>query len=146
MNLALLITDNVGKDSITEPLRIYSRAELLAFQNKDDLALLTLDSVLTLFPERDITDDVWFKQSGIFLKKKNTSKAMQLLLNVVDKYPDGVLADDALFKLGDLYENVLKDNAKAMETYQKFLEKYPGSLFIADVRKRFRTLRGDKIN
>lgn len=146
MNLALLITDNVGKDSITEPLRIYSRAELLAFQNRDDEALATLDSVLTLFPERDITDDVWYKQATIFLKKKNTTKALQLLQDVVDKYPEDVLADDALFKLGDLYENTLSDKTKAMEVYQKFLEKYPGSLFISDVRKRFRALRGDKIN
>ncbi len=146
MNLALLITDNVGKDSITEPLKIYSRAELLAFQNKDDDALATFDSVLVLFPERDIADDVWFKQASIYLKKKNTTKAISLLQDVVDKYPEGVLADDALFKLGDLYETVLKDNAKAMEVYQKFLEKYPGSLFVSDVRKRFRNLRGDKIN
>ena len=35
LDLALLISDNIGDDSITEPLQIYSRAELLAFQHKN---------------------------------------------------------------------------------------------------------------
>lgn len=146
MNLSLLITDNVGKDSITEPLRIFSRAELLAFQNKDDAALVALDSILVLFPERDIADEVWYKQATIQLKKKNIADAMVLLQKVVDKYPEDVLADDALYKIADLYDTVLNDKEKAKEAFQKFIDKYPGSLFAVDARKRFRTLRGDKIN
>ncbi len=146
MNLALLITDNVGKDSITEPLRIYSRAELLAFQNKDDPALVTLDSILTLFPNRDIADEVWYKQATIQLKKKNVTTAMQLFQQIVDKYPEDVLADDALYKMADLYDTILNDKEKAKETFQLFIEKYPGSLYAVDARKRFRALRGDKIN
>jgi hypothetical protein len=45
-----------------------------------------------------------------------------------------------------LYENKLKDPAKAMELYQDLLTKYPGSLFVVEARKRFRALRGDVLN
>lgn len=70
LDLALLISDNIGDDSITEPLQIYSRAELLAFQHKNDLALQTLDSILVLYPGRKITANVWFKKQEFILQEE----------------------------------------------------------------------------
>ena len=63
------------------------------------------------------------------------------LNNIVEKYPDDILADDALFQLAGLYENQLNNKPKAMELYEKLLTKYSGSLFAAEARKRFRALR-----
>jgi tetratricopeptide (TPR) repeat protein len=146
MALGLLITDNVGEDSIKEPLSIYSRAELLAYQNKFDLAITTLDSILLKFPGRRITDDVWFKKANIYEHQRKYADAVKNLQDIVDTYPDDVLADDAIFKLAALYETVLSDKVKAMEFYEKLIQKYPGSLFVSDARKKFRALRGDKIN
>lgn len=146
MSLGLLITDNIGEDSITEPLRIYSRAELLSFQHKYTDALTTLDSVLMQFPGRRITDDVWFKKAAIYKTQRNYSEAINHLQKIVDSYPDDVLADDAIFEMATLNETALNDKPKAMELYEKLIQKYPGSLFVADARKKFRALRGDKIN
>lgn len=146
MSLALLIMDNTGMDSITDPLLIYSRADLLEFRNKDNEALATLDSVLTLYPSHSLTDEVWYKKAEVFEKKSMYDTAAVYLNLIVEKYPDDILADDALFKLGDMYENKLNNKPKAMELYEKLLTSYPGSLFAVDARKRFRTLRGDKIN
>jgi outer membrane protein assembly factor BamD (BamD/ComL family) len=53
------------------------------------------------------------------------------------------LADDAFFLQGDIYDRQIKDKDKAMEIYREFLNKFPGSVFAAEARKRFRTLRGD---
>ena len=55
-----------------------------------------------------------------------------------------LLADDALFKMADLYETVLNDKAKAQEKYQEIIFKFPGSIYVEEARKRFRTLRGDE--
>lgn len=146
MQLGLLITDNVGEDSITEPLRIYSRAELLAFQNKNDQALTTLDSILVLYPGRKITDDVWYKKATIFIKQNKLPDAIKNLDDIVANYSDDVLADDAIFQLAQLYELRLNNKDKAKEMYQLIIEKHPSSLYIADARKKFRELRGDKVN
>ena len=65
---------------------------------------------------------------------------------VLDNYPEDILADDALFNMGNLMEVVVKDKTKAQELYQDLLTKYPGSLYVVEARKRFRALRGDKMN
>ena len=146
LDLALLISDNIGDDSITEPLQIYSRAELLAFQHKNDLALQTLDSILVLYPGRKITANVWFKKAGIYITRGDFDSAITLYSDIVKNYADGVLADDALFRIGSIYENNLKDIEKAKSTYEQFIDKYPSSVFIAEARRHYRLLRGDKIN
>jgi|SRR6185436_3437901 len=146
MSLSLLIMDNTGMDSITEPLLIYSRADLFEFRNSDDKALATLDSVLAKFPGHSLTDEIWFKKAQIFEKKGMIDTAAFYLSSIVEKYPDDILADDALFQLAGLYETQLNNKPKAMELYETLLTKYAGSLFAAEARKRFRALRGDKIN
>lgn len=146
MALSLLISDNTGEDADYTPLLIYSRADLLSFQHKYGLALNTLDSVLFEFPGHSLTDDIWFKKAGIYLMTGQPDTAFAYFKRILDTYPDDVLADDALFSMGDLQENSMKNKTKAQELYQDFLTKYPGSLYAVEARKRFRLLRGDKVN
>ena len=146
LSLSLLITDITNLDTSNEALLMYSRADLLDFQNKDSLSMVTLDSILSVFPAHMLTDEVWYKKAQIFKSKGLFSQAVVLLQDIVDKYPEDILADDALFQLADIYENRLNDKEKAKTLYESLLTKYPGSLFVVDARKRFRTLRGDKLN
>ena len=78
--------------------------------------------------------------------KHNWQAEDSLYQKIVEKFGEDVLADDALFHRAELYENKLKDPAKAKELYQDLLTKYPGSLFVVEARKRFRALRGDVLN
>jgi len=144
--LALLISDNPGPDSSFDALTVYSKADLLNFRNKKDDALHTLDSLLTSFPFHSLVQYALYKKAMIWDAKKNYAAEDSLLKKVGDDYADGVLADDALFHRAELHEKRFKDNAKAMELYQELLTKYPGSLYVVDARKRFRTLRGDALN
>ncbi len=56
---------------------------------------------------------------------------------------DDILVDDAFFLQGEIYERQLGQKDKAMEIYREFLNKYPGSVYAAEARKRYRLLRGD---
>ncbi|RZJ94462.1 MAG: tetratricopeptide repeat protein, partial [Hymenobacter sp.] len=56
-----------------------------------------------------------------------------------------VLSDDALFLLARIQEEDVKDKAQAQALYQQLLTKYPGSIYVAEARKRFRKLRGDAV-
>ena len=70
-------------------------------------------------------------------------QAIALLDQILIGYPDDVLADDAFFMQGEIYERQIGDHDKAMDIYRAFLTKFPGSVYAAEARKRFRTLRGD---
>ncbi|MGE5382816.1 MAG: tetratricopeptide repeat protein, partial [Omnitrophica WOR_2 bacterium] len=143
MQLSLLISDNIAYDSSTLALASYARADLLLFRNQPDRAYALLDSVLQAFPNHPIDDDAIMKEAEIRLKQGNFTAAETLYKEIIEKYPDDILADDALYDLALLYQNQLKDNQKAMDCYQKLMTGYPGSLYVVDARKQFRSLRGD---
>lgn len=143
MQMSLLISDNIEFDSITLALESYARADLLTFRNQADRAYALLDSVIAAFPYHPIQDDALMKKAEIKLKEGDFISTESLLKEVIEKYPDDILADDALFDLATLYKDQLKDKDKAMETYQKLMTDHPGSLYVVEARKQFRTLRGD---
>lgn len=143
LELSLLISDNMDPDSTYTGLEMYSRAELLTFQNRDTLAMATLDSIATLGLWHPLNDEVFFTKAKIYIKRHEFEKADSLFAKVVEMYPYEILADNALFKRADLQENVFENREKAMELYQRLLIEYPGSLLTTEARRRFRELRGD---
>jgi hypothetical protein len=143
MELSLLISDNMDPDSTYTGLMLYSRADLLIYRRHDSLALLTLDSIRMLGLYHSLDDEVLFSKAGIYLRKKDFASADSILDKIVRDYKDDILADNALFKRAELQAGVLNNKDKAMELYQQLILDYPGSLFTAEARKRFRQLRGD---
>jgi tetratricopeptide (TPR) repeat protein len=142
--LSLLVGENLDPDSGYAGLSIYARADLLDYKNQPLAALTTLDSIQTLFPDHPIMDEMLFRKAVICLKMGRTKEADSLLGLVTSLYPDGILADSALMKRGEIRERYLGDKEGAMQCYQEILEKYPGSVYAIDARKRYRVLRGDK--
>lgn len=145
MDLSLLISDALAIDSNIAPLLIFARADLLAFQNKDDQAMITLDSITTLFPNHALADDILYRKAQLEIKHGKFNEAAGFYERILSNYGSDILGDDALFKLADLNETKFKNIEKAKELYQQLLEKYPGSLYVVEARKRFRKLRGDTI-
>ena len=127
-------------------LRYFAKADFMLFQNNDAEALRYLDSIAIVTPLSKLQDYVLFLKAQIFTRQKKYLEAEKLYQRIDELYSDGLLGDDALFYLGELYEYHLKDVPRAMETYQKLMKEHPGSLFVIDARKRFRTLRGDFLN
>ena len=144
LNLQLLIDDNTASDSVGNALKIYARADLLIFAEQPDKAVMTLDSIDKKFPNNSLSDDILMSKSRILIQQKNYAGAVPLLKKIADDHPNDLWADDAVFMLGDIYENRLDDKASAKVWYEKIVKNYPGSLWINEARKRFRLLRGDK--
>ena len=71
------------------------------------------------------------------------------LEEIVKIYGTDILADNAVFKLAQIYDKLLGDEIKAKDYYKKILFDYKGSLFGVEARKRFREIGGtsnDTIN
>lgn len=152
MDLSMRIKENIAFDSVGEALKQYAGVELFLYQNKIDSALFKINNLKQgisdsgAFSNQTILDDVYWLEANIRMKRGEFSESIGLLQKILDEYPDDVLTDDAFFLQGEIYERQLKDRDKAMEIYREFLTKYPGSVFAAEARKRFRTLRGDFAN
>jgi len=145
MDLSLFIQDNTALDTSYAALTEYAAIDLLLYQHKDNEALSRLDTLLVNFPGHSLTDDVYWLKSKIYRRRGEDVAAVAMLDKIIKEYPTDILGDDALFTKGVITEEKLKQPEAAMEIYKDFLFKYPGSIYQAEVRKRFRLLRGDKI-
>ena len=145
IDLSLLITDNFNLDTLTLPMEMFARADLLRMQRKFDDARTTLDSLTTDFPGHVLEDEVLMMSADMFLEQGRLDTAMTLYQEVVDLHFDDITGDDALWMLADLTHHRLNDEATAQTLYEKLLFDFPGSLHAVEARKRFRALRGDDL-
>lgn len=146
MQLSLLISDNSLEDSIQTALKKYARADFLAYQNKTQEAIDTLEDILQNHKGEKIEDEALLRQAQLLESQKKYEAAELNYLKITEFYGSGILADDAYFALGELYRNILDQPDKAKNKYEKIIYNYQDSYYFPQARKNFRMLRGDAIN
>ena len=146
MQLSLLISDNSFEDSTQTALKKYARADLLAYQNKDEEAISILGDILENHKGEKIEDEALLRQGQLFETRNEFAKAQLNYQKIVEFYGEDILADDAHFALGQLYDNQLSDIEKAKYHYEKIIYNYQDSYYFPQARKNFRRLRGDILN
>ncbi len=144
IKLSLLITENYGLDSNYIAMHWFSQGDLLIEQHKYENAFVLFDSIFQEYPYHSLGDEVLLKKAYAMQLQGRWNEAINYLEELLKYYSDDILADDALFQLGDICENRLMDGEKAMEYYRMILFDHKGSLYTDEVRKRFQKLRGEK--
>ena len=123
LDLSVFIMDNLGLDTTTRALTLYSEAELLVFQNRFDDAFAKLNALLSEFSTHSLRDDVTYLEAQIFKKQRACDKAAERYQFIIDNHVEEIRADNALYELAELYEKQLNNKEKAMELYEKlFIE------------------------
>lgn len=146
LDLKLLISDNKYEDSLQTALKLYAKADLLAFQNKKDEAITVLNKILNNHKTEPIIAQTLFKQGQLFKDKNQIEKAVANFETLIKNYSDGILVDDAYFHLAQIYEKQLNQPEKAKNLYEQIIFNHADSIYFVEARKRYRTLRGDAIN
>jgi tetratricopeptide (TPR) repeat protein len=146
MQLSLLIQDNIGLDSTEAAMKEYANIDLLLFQNKNAEALIALEKAFERYKSHSLADEILWLRANTYIKINEPNKALDDLETLRKNYNFDILADDALFMEAKIYEEKLGQKDKAMELYREILQKFTGSIYGAEARKRFRNLRGDAIN
>ena len=141
MELSLLIQDNLNLDTTTVTMEIFSRADLLIYQNKLDEAYATLDSIIIDYQGHSLVDEALFRQYDIKIKQDKKEDASELLDQIINFFSFDILADDAKFAQAQLEENHFKNIDKASELYQDIISNHQDSFFLSESRKRYRILR-----
>jgi pentatricopeptide repeat protein len=145
LELSLLIQDNTV-DSNEDALKLFAKADLDYQQNKFAAAFQLLDSIAILFPKHALSDDIAFKKAQVYTKQKKFNEAILQYNIVINEHGSDILGDNALLNLALIYDKNLNNTEEAKKQYEKFIENYGSSIFINEVRKRYRQLRGDLIN
>jgi len=146
LDLSLIITDAIGIDTNDVPLKMFSSSELLILQHRYKEAIQRLDSINLVFNTHTLGDDINYKKAAVFEVNGKWEQAEEMYKAILEFYPDDLYGDDALFKLGELYEFKIKDIERAKKVYEDMLLRYPGSIYTVECRKRFRQLRGDSLS
>ena len=145
-DLYLLITDNTVDDSTQTALKTFARADLLLFQNKQDEALEVYNTLLAEHKDKAIEDETLLEQAKLFELKGLYDLAAQNYRLILEKHGDDILADDAHYRLGNLYADQLQQPEKAKEQYESIIFNFADSIFYVDAQQKYRKLRGDAIN
>jgi TolA-binding protein len=86
---------------------------------------------------------ILMRKAGIATEKNNFNEADSLYQQLYKSFPDSYLADQSLFESAQLNELTIQQIEIARERYQLLIDQYPGSVYVAEARRRYRILRGD---
>ncbi|HAE13545.1 MAG TPA: hypothetical protein DCG24_04890, partial [Bacteroidetes bacterium] len=106
-------------------------------------ALAVLKSLEEAYPGHELLDDNYYLRFRIAMKEQNPEQAAEYLENIRQNLAYGLLADDAVFALGELYEEQLNKPEEAKLCYEQIILQYTDSVYVTEARKRYRRLRGD---
>ncbi|MGL4631207.1 MAG: tetratricopeptide repeat protein [Leadbetterella sp.] len=146
LQLSLLIQDNTGLDSSEAAMREFSSVDMLLFKNKFNESIDTLSRLFDKYRQHSLADEILWLRANTYLKINKIEEAMKDMNSILENYRYDILADDALFHLANLTIQYKKDKSSAMALYRKLLSEYPGSIYAAQSRIKFRELRGDIVN
>lgn len=141
MALSLVIGDNSQDSANMKPLELFARAMLFEFSNRDDSANVLLDSIASMnavTPSLD--EEILMMKADIAMKRANFTDAIKYYEQEIKNHSDGLMPDKALYLLGQLEENNLKQPDKAADYYKQIILKYPGSYYVEEARDRYRHL------
>jgi len=138
-----LINDHINEDSLHVALKKYAKADLLAFQHKNEESITILTDILNLHPVNKIIDDVLFLQGKLLESKENYNKAKSNYERIINNLKESVFVDDALFRLAYIHLNKFNEKEKAIEYFEAILFNHSDSIHFVAAQKMYRKLRGD---
>ena len=85
------------------------------------------------YTDDELTPEYLFKAADLLRALRKSEEALRYYQQICDDFPDFDKVPHSLFLQGFVYENDLKDMAKAEAKYKEFLSKYPDHDLADDV-------------
>ncbi|MGE5412247.1 MAG: tetratricopeptide repeat protein, partial [Clostridiales bacterium] len=143
IELSLLI-NTTKSDSLS--LSQFAEADLMAFQKKFGAAaeiyskLSKNENLLTI---RDLSA---LRYAEMILALNDLPNTVNLLTEISNQSEKNIYADKAVLLLAEVYQFGLKDAAKAIDSYEKLLAKFPNSLYLDEARENINELKNNPSN
>ena len=139
MTLSLVIKDNLEVDTSGVELKRLARADYRIYQQRDDEAVIILDSIISDGNEISIPHAL-FRKAEIAEKIHQFAEAELLYLQIVENYEFSYMADHALMNAALLEQNELNMKEQAKQHYETLIDDYPTSIYTAQAKKNYRKI------
>jgi tetratricopeptide (TPR) repeat protein len=132
--IQLSILLNTAKNDSSN-LSVYCNADFLTEQERFDEAKNLYDQ-LAQNPQAFIFHSIAkLRSAEMQIANGDYLSAISNLAIIVEEAEKNIYADKALYLQGKIYEYGFNDNAKAIESYENLLAKFPRSLYLDDARQ-----------
>ena len=145
LSLALMMLscgEKMSVEKINElESKVFAKDAVLTAEN-----VIQLVDAYVLFAEQNPNDqqtpDFLFKalDVAVGVNAEGPQKAIDIANVLIEKYPDFEMTPMAMFIKGFVYENMIGDLKNAEATYRQFIEKYPNSPIVEDVKATLENL------
>jgi tetratricopeptide (TPR) repeat protein len=133
-----------NSSTIPQALTEFARADFLAGQRKNTEAIAILRDLVSHYPGALLVDDALMKTAALQEAAGRYTEAVATYEELLDKYKENSTElDRAEFFMGEVFQFGLRDNARAIASYEKLLADFPRSVLSDLARKRVRLLRGE---
>lgn len=114
--------------SITDSENVLKNDSTGIMDYKKAIAMISLyEQFVGLYPEDTLSAIYLFKAADVSAHSHQTKQAIDLYKKLIKNYPDYKNVPNAMFFIGFLYENELKDKKEATKAYRDFLMAYPNN-------------------
>ena len=96
------------------------------------------------FGQHALADDMLMQKADLLARTGDVEAAIQTYLEVPLMHPTSFLGARSMVQAASLQARFVSHD-EALDTYQRILLGYPGSLLIPQVREAIRLLRGDGV-
>ncbi len=142
IDLANLISQNTQLDNEgDDALKIFAEGNLYQFKNQWVKAIRIYDSLMTVYPSHSLVDESLYELAMIHKSLGHYEKSIEFLEKIIKFHDKDILADDAIYEMGLLYEEFINDELKAMDVFEQLILNYKSSIYVMDSRMRYRALR-----
>ncbi len=144
LELWLRIIENTPSDSDFTAMQTLAKAEWHRELGHLDSASAKLNTISVITdPGNPIMDDVYLLQAQIAHSQGDYQNERKNLNKIIEKFPDGIISDDAYYHLALL--NIQEGKTEeAKLILEHFLLKYENSALLIEVRQLLNTIRADK--
>jgi len=146
IELGLLLQDLLAEDTTGYFLSKFADIDLLTFQGNYPAAIDQIEKLTLTISNPIVLEKLKYRLFTNFYATRQFEKSLEQLDQIYKAKASDLYLDDALFNSGVIYSDQLKDKEKAMGFFLSLIKEHPGSVYVAESRKRLRILRGDSAN
>lgn len=126
-----------GAEGDAELLTLYSRSELFRAQRQLDSLTLTLISIVD-HADTTLADVALLDLGRIYLAQKDTTRSLERLNQVSERFPESYFAPHASKLKADIYFQNPDRRVQALAIYRSLLKRFGSYPFAVDIRQKLR--------